>query len=186
MESFPSFRCNTKSPCSQAAKIDTSSLAPSSTLWSPAQRVLCLVCIASLEQSASFRQVHGGRLVMHCQLCCSPSPLGVRCVRGTTHTFYPTWSRPDMLENTHTHTLSQTLCHKKLHVRAGRWGGMSNRPVLADLLDVIVLFLKDCTVSRQGESEQWHGSLICKKFLAECDCLWEKERVFSFCRQWSS
>lgn len=105
----------------------------------PRPHVLCLVCPASLEQSAPFRQVHGGHLVMHCQLCCS---LPVRCVRGMTHTHTLTHST-NLIQawhawNRHTHTLSRT----KSHVRADRRGGMSGRPMQSGRLDMIVLFLR--------------------------------------------
>lgn len=107
----------------------------------PRPHVLCLVCPASLEQSAPFRQVHGGHLVMHCQLCCS---LPVRCVRGMTHTHTHTYTlhQPDTgltcMKQAHTHTLSRT----KSHVRADRRGGMSGRPMQSGRLDMIVLFLR--------------------------------------------
>lgn len=103
--SFPSFSSNTKSPFPLPGKTDISSPASSIAFSSPCPHVLCLVCRASLEQSASFRQVHGGHLVTHCQPCCSPSVPPVRCVSGMTHALYQTWSMPDMHEgHSHTHT----------------------------------------------------------------------------------
>lgn len=103
--SFPSFSSNTKSPFPLPGKTDISSPASSIAFSSPCPHVLCLVCPASLEQSASFRQVHGGHLVTHCQPCCSPSVPPVRCVSGMTHALYQTWSMPDMHEgHSHTHT----------------------------------------------------------------------------------
>lgn len=123
MPSFPSFSPNTKSPCPLARKIDTSSPASSTAPWSLAH--ICFVSSALPHWSSQLHsgRFTGGHLVMHCQLCCSPLPLPVRCVRGMTYT-HSTQPDPGLtcMKYIVTHKITHELRPPRRSVRESRAG----------------------------------------------------------------
>lgn len=125
---------------SQQGEIDTSS---------PASGPLTHMCFVSSALPHWSSQRHsggftGGHLVMHCQRRCSPSPLRVRCVRGTTHT--------------HRHTHRSRL-HGHRHVERSDAGGSAWHDCA---------IFENCTLSRE-RGVQRDGRVQRKKWQGACE-----------------
>lgn len=150
-------------------KIDTSSPASSIAL-----RSLSHMCFVSSALPHWSSQLHsgrftGGHLVMHCQRCCSPFPLPVRCVWGTTHT-HPHFTQPDpgLTCMKHTHTVTQKIT----------WGQTTEEPRQKDWcrqvgLTWLYYFWELRSIKGEKWAVRWKSGRNTRQHLTVCERSWE-------------